>query len=61
MKFRHRSNFIELDLNDIILNLITIHQNRAENISKLLAGILLKEDVESILERMDYVKVESAN
>ncbi len=60
MKFRHKSNFVVLDLNEIILELITEYYTPTNhrNLSQLLACILLKEDVESVLERFDYVKIE---
>lgn len=67
MKFRHKSNFVPLDLESIIVEIIrtpTItdtaiysgHSVERLNIAKLLACILLKEDIESVLERFDYVK-----
>jgi hypothetical protein len=58
MKFRHKSNFVPLDLDQVILQLITQYQNSATRLSQLLACILLKEDVELVLERFDYVKIE---
>lgn len=63
MKFRHISNFVPLDVNEIILEIITDHYSPTNHrdLAKLLACILLKEDVESVLERFGYVKIESAN
>jgi hypothetical protein len=61
MKFRHNSNFIEIDLDKLILELITRYQSSAENLSIILACILLKEDVELTLERFGYVKIEPTN
>ena len=60
MKFRHKSNFVPLDLNEIILELISDYYSPIDlrNLSKLLACIMLKEDVESILEGFDYVRFE---
>lgn len=60
MKFRHKSNFVPLDLNEIVLELITDYYTPTNhrNLSQLLACILTKEDVESVLERFDYVRLE---
>lgn len=60
MKFRHKSNFVPLDLDEIVLELITDYYKPIDqrNLAKLLACILAKEDVESVLERFDYVKFE---
>lgn len=60
MKFRHKSNFVPLEVSEIVLELITDFYSPIDtrNLSKLLASILLKEDVESVLERFDYVKFE---
>lgn len=60
MKFRHKSNFVPLELDQIILELISDYYSPIDlrNLSKLLACILLKEDVESVLEKLDYVKME---
>jgi hypothetical protein len=61
MKFRHKSNFVALDLDQIILAIIddsyydSINQR---NLSKLLAGILLQKDVESLLGEFEYVRFE---
>lgn len=63
MKFRHKSNFIELEVLEIVLELIADYYDpiNARKLSKLLAGILLKKDIESILEEFDYVKIGSTN
>ena len=60
MKFRHSSNFVELEVSEIVLELITDFYSPIDtrNLSKLLAGILLQKDVESILEEFGYVKIE---
>lgn len=60
MKFRHKSNFVPLEVSEIVLELISDYYSPIDhrNLSKLLACILLKEDVESVLERFDYVKFE---
>ena len=60
MKFRHKSNFVPLELSEIVLELITDYYSplNHRNLAKLLACILAKEDVESVLERFDYVKIE---
>jgi hypothetical protein len=61
MKFRHKSNFVPLDVDQIILAIIddsyydSVNQRK---LSQLLAGILLKKDVESLLEEFEYVKIE---
>lgn len=60
MKFRHKSNFVSLELDQIVRELISDYYSPIDlrNLSKLLACILLKQDVESILEEFDYVKIE---
>lgn len=62
MKFRHKSNFVPLELDQVILNIISADDFRYSypvNLAKLLACILAKEDIESVLERFDYVKTET--
>lgn len=60
MKFRHSSNFVELEVSEIVMDLITDYYSPidARNLAKLLACILLQKDVESILEEFGYVKIE---
>jgi hypothetical protein len=60
MKFRHKSNFVPLEVDQIILDLIGDYYSPVDlrQLSKLLASILLKKDVELILEEFGYVKFE---
>jgi len=61
MKFRHESNFIELDVDQVILNIISkpiSDEINEHKLSKLLACMLTKKDVESVLKEFGYVKVE---
>lgn len=60
MKFRHKSNFVPLELHEIVRELISDYYSPIDlrNLSKLLACIMLKEDVESVLDRFGYVKME---
>lgn len=61
MKFRHQSNFIELDISTIILNLISPGSSEdicPYTLSNLLACMLTKGDVELVLEEFGYVKID---
>jgi len=61
MKFRHISNFVPLDVDQIIMAVLNdsyFDSINQQKLSKLLAGILLKQDVELILGEFGYVKIE---
>lgn len=57
MKFRSKSNFIPLELDQIVLDLIGDYYSPVDlrNLSKLLAAIMLKEPVEDTLDKLGYV------
>lgn len=66
MKFRHKSNFIPLDLNQVLYKLITDSvylQDKTDRVTlaQLLACIMSGERVEYVLERYDYVKYDETN
>lgn len=57
MKFRHQSNFIELEVEQVVLTIIR-QTGRYETLAKLIACMLTKGDVESVLEEFGYVKID---
>ena len=61
MKFRHQSNFIELEVEQIVSNIISYGANGYVNnvkLAALLACMLTKGGVESVLKEFGYVKID---